>query len=158
MLQTAKCYVHIMTPYLILDYEMLNTLCDAARRGIDVKIIMPGIPDKKLIYYIAKTYYKTLLDAGVTIYEYTKGFVHAKMFISDDEKGVIGTINLDFRSLYLHFEDGVYLYHDSSVLKMEEDYQNTLKSCKQVTLSDLKNFSKINLFIGRILRIFAPLL
>ena len=100
----AKDYVHIMTPYLILSNEMITALTYAAKRGVDVKIIMPHIPDKWYAFVLAKTYYNELLDAGVKIYEYTPGFVHAKVFTSDDEKAVVGTINLDYRSLYLHFE------------------------------------------------------
>lgn len=158
VLQTAKRYVHIMMPYLILDHEMLNTLRTASRRGIEVKLIMPGISDKPFIYYMAKTFYQPLLESGVEIYEYTPGFTHAKMFISDDEKGVIGSINLDYRSLYLHFEDAVYLYQDPSILEMEQDFQNTLEQCEQVTLTTLKKYSKIKMIIGKLLRVFAPLL
>jgi len=158
MLATAQSYVHIMTPYLIIDYSMIDALCNTARSGVDVKIIMPGIPDKKMIYYMGRTYYKTLLEAGVDIYEYTPGFSHAKMFLSDDKKAIIGTINLDFRSLYLHFENAVYLYQDTEILKMEEDYQNTLKNCKQVTLQSLKKFPVWKTILGKILRVFAPLL
>jgi len=158
MLQTAQKYVHIITPYLIIDYHMLETLCNTARSGIDVKIIMPGIPDKKMIYLIGRTYYKALLEAGVKIYEYTPGFPHAKMFLSDDAQAIIGTINLDFRSLYLHFENGVYLYQDKEILEMEKDYQKTLLDCRQVTLASLKKFPVWKTILGKILRVFAPLL
>ena len=158
ILQTAKKYVHIMMPYLIIDHEMLNALRTASRRGIDVKLIMPGVCDKPFIYYIAKTFYKPLLESGVKIYEYTPGFTHAKMFVSDDEKGVIGSINLDYRSLYLHFEDAVYLYQDASILDIEMDFQNTLEKCEQVTLESLQKYPKIKMLIGKLLRVFAPLL
>lgn len=158
MLQTAKKYVHIITPYLIIDHHMLQTLCESAISGLDVKIIMPGIPDKKMIYYIGRTYYKALLEAGVEIYEYTPGFPHAKMFISDDEQAIIGTINLDFRSLYLHFENAVYLYKDKEILAMEEDYQKTLQECHLVTLGSLKKFPVWKIVLGKVLRVFAPLL
>ncbi len=158
MLQTAQKYVHIITPYLIIDYHMLETLCNTARSGIDVKIIMPGIPDKKMIYLIGRTYYKALLEAGVKIYEYTPGFPHAKMFLSDDAQAIIGTINLDFRSLYLHFENGVYLYQDKEILEMEKDYQKTLLDCCPVTLASLKKFPVWKTILGKILRVFAPLL
>lgn len=158
MLHTAKNYVHIVTPYLIIDYEMLKALCDTAISGVDVKIIMPGIPDKKMIYYIGRTYYKALLEAGVKIYEYEPGFTHAKMFVSDDEKAILGTINLDFRSLYLHFENAVYLYQNEEVMVMEKDYQETLSHCYPVTLESLKKFPFWKTLLGKILRVFAPLL
>lgn len=158
MLHTAKRYVHIITPYLIIDYEVLKALCDAARSGVDVKIIMPGIPDKKMIYYIGRTYYKALLEAGVGVYEYTPGFTHAKMFVSDDEKAIVGTINLDFRSLYLHFENAVYVYQNEEVAVMESDYQKTLAECRSVTLESLKKYPFWKTLIGKILRVFAPLL
>ncbi len=158
VLQTSKKYVHIITPYLILDYELLENLCNASLSGIEVLLIMPGIPDKKMIYYIGKTYYKKLLASGVRIFEYDKGFTHAKMLISDDEKAVIGTINFDYRSLYLNFENGVFLYQNQEILKMEEDFQKTLKDCNEVTMSQLKKYSIVKRMLGHILRIFAPLL
>lgn len=158
VLQSAKKYVHIVMPYLIIDHEMLNALRYAARRGIEVKLMMPGIPDKPFIFYMAKTFYRPLLEAGVEIYEYTPGFIHAKMFVSDNERGVIGSINLDYRSLYLHFEDAVYLYQNDSILSMEEDFQDTLKKCEKITLESLKHYSKVKMLIGKLLRVFAPLL
>ena len=99
-----------MTPYLILDGELLHALKFAAERGVDVSIIMPGIPDKKSAYYLAKTYYPTLLASGVKIYEYTPGFIHSKQVLADDEVAVVGTINFDYRSLVHHYENAVLLY------------------------------------------------
>ena len=147
-----------MMPFFIIYHNLLMELCNTARSGVDVKLIMPGIPDKKLIFYISRTFYQTLLKAGVEIYEYTPGFTHAKMFISDDEKAVIGTINLDFRSLYLHFENAVYLYQDQTILKMEDDYQKTLKDSKKITLNMAKKFPWWQKLLGKVLRVFAPLL
>lgn len=158
VLQTSKKYVHIITPYLVLDHAMLKQLCNTALRNVDVKIIMPGIKDKPFIYYLGRTYYKELLEHGVKIYEYTPGFTHAKMFVSDDEKAVIGTINLDFRSLYLHFENGVFLYQDDTILKMEEDFSETLRQCEEVTLENLNRYPLWKTLIGKVLRVFAPLL
>lgn len=158
ILYTAKDYVHIMTPYLILDNEMIVALTYAVKRGIDVKIIMPHIPDKWYAFVLAKTYYRELIDAGVKIYEYTPGFVHAKVFVSDNIKATVGTINLDFRSLYLHFECGVFLYKNSVVSDIEKDFQNTLKCCHLVTVSDCNNRKLIDKLAGRLLRIFAPLM
>ena len=110
ILNRATDYVHIMSPYLILDGELETALCFAAKRGVDVKLILPGIPDKKVPYDLAKTHYTHLTEAGVKIYEYTPGFVHAKVFVSDGIKATVGTINLDYRSLYHHFECATYLY------------------------------------------------
>ena len=134
ILATAKKYVHIMTPYLIIDNEMMTALTYAAKRGIDVKLILPSIPDKKSAFMLARTYYPELIQAGVKIYEYTPGFVHAKVFSSDDEKAVVGTINLDFRSLYLHFECATFFYRNNTVKAVENDFQNTLSSCKLRTM------------------------
>ena len=158
ILNTAHKYVHIMTPYLILDYEMMMALVYAAKRGVDVKIIMPHIPDKKAAFALAKTYYNELLEAGISIYEYTPGFVHAKIFVSDDEKAVVGTVNLDYRSLYHHFECGVMLYKNSEVHVIENDYQRTLEKCQTVTDKDYASQSACNRIMGRFLRIFAPLM
>ena len=112
ILNHAKKYVHIMTPYLILDNEMITTLTRVAKSGIEVVIIMPHIPDKWYAFVVAKTYYKELIEGGVQIYEYTPGFVHAKVFVSDDDTATVGTINLDYRSLYLHFECGTFIYNN----------------------------------------------
>ena len=158
ILNQAKSYVHIMTPYLILDDEMENALCYAAKRGIDVKIIMPHIPDKKYAYMLARTYYPELIQAGVKIYEYTPGFVHAKVFVSDNEKAVVGTINLDFRSLYLHFECAAYIYDHPVVLDVEKDYQETLENCMLITMENCKNYSWSGKKLGRLMRLVAPLM
>ena len=158
ILNTAQHYVHIMTPYLILDYEMMMALVYAAKRGVEVKIIMPHIPDKRYAFDVAKTYYNELLEAGISIYEYTPGFVHAKIFVSDDEKAVVGTVNLDYRSFYHHFECGVVLYKNSEIAAIEKDYQNTLEKCQKVTEADYGKQKLIDRMIGKILRIFAPLM
>ncbi|MCR1841326.1 cardiolipin synthase [Murimonas intestini] len=158
ILNTANRYVHIMTPYLVLDNEMMTALTYAAKRGVEIIIIMPHIPDKWYAFVLAKTYYNELLDAGVHIYEYTPGFVHAKGFISDDVKAVVGTINLDFRSLYLHFEDAVYMYKNSAVADVERDFQETLKKCQKITQEDYKKQKLFNKLAGRVLRLLAPLM
>lgn len=154
----AKRYVHIMTPYLILDDELVSSLKYAAKRGVDTVIIMPHIPDKIYAYLLARSYYEELLRAGVKIYEYTPGFVHAKVFTSDDEKAVVGTINLDFRSLYLHFECAVYLYRNAAVGTAEADFQETLKKCQQITEQNCRSFPFVKRFAGRALRLLAPLM
>ena len=158
ILNHSKQYVHIMTPYLILDNEMITTLTRTAKSGIEVIIIMPHIPDKWYAFVLAKTYYKELLKAGVQIYEYTPGFVHAKVFISDDDTATVGTINLDYRSLYLHFECGVMIYNNVVVDKIEEDFQETLGKCQKITLQDVKDRSAMTKIAGEVLKLFAPLM
>lgn len=158
ILQHAQKYVHIMTPYLILDNEMLTNLTHTAKSGIEVIIIMPGIPDKWYAYALAKTYYAELIEAGVQIYEYTPGFIHAKMFVSDNDTAVVGTINLDYRSLYLNFECGAFLYKNRVVGAIEKDFQETLHLCKKVTLIDVKERSFKMKAVGNVLRIIAPLM
>lgn len=158
ILNHARDFVHIMTPYLILDGELLHALKFAAERGVDVSIIMPGIPDKKSAYYLAKTYYPTLLASGVKIYEYTPGFVHAKVFVSDNSRAVVGTINLDYRSLYHHFECATYLYRTSSVVGIEEDFQATMAKCHRVSMADVKNRPFHQKCLGLLTRLVAPLM
>ena len=158
ILNHARDFVHIMTPYLILDGELLHALKFAAERGVDVSIIMPGIPDKKSVYYLAKTYYPTLLASGVKIYEYTPGFIHAKVFVSDNSRAVVGTINLDYRSLYHHFECATYLYRTSSVLAIEEDFQATKDQCRRVSTNDVKNLPFHQKALGLLTKLVAPLM
>ena len=158
ILYRAKHYVHIMTPYLILDNELETALKYAAQRGVDVKIILPGIPDKKIAYSLAKSHYPQLVKYGVKIYEYDPGFVHAKIFVSDNEKAVVGTINLDYRSLYHHFECAAYMYKTSCVSEIEADYQETLKKCSAVTNESIKNEKIFYKVFGAIVKILAPLM
>lgn len=158
IINTAHTYVHIMTPYLIPDDRMIMALTYAARRGVEVVIIMPHIPDKKYAFMLAKTYYNQLLEAGVRIFEYEPGFVHAKVFVSDDVKAVVGTVNLDYRSLYHHFECGVVLYRNSQIAVMEQDVQDTLQKCIEMKVEDYKKLKLTDRALGRIMRIVAPLM
>ena len=158
ILNTACKYVHIMTPYLILDYEMITALTFAAKRGVEVAIIMPHIPDKKYAFALAKTYYNELLEAGVQIWEYEPGFVHAKVFVSDDKKAAVGTVNLDYRSLYHHFECGVFFYGNSEIKKVEEDFQKTKEKSIFITPADYKKLKLTTRLEGKVLRIVAPLM
>ena len=158
ILYRATDYVHIMTPYLILDGELETALRYAAQRGVDVKLILPGIPDKKLAYALAKSHYRSLLEAGVKIYEFTPGFVHAKVFTSDDQKAVVGTINLDYRSLYHHFECAAYLYRTDSVRDAEADFQNTLVQCRAVTEESIRHEKPFYKVTGRLMKFVAPLM
>ena len=130
-----------MSPYLIIDQTMMTALTFAAKRGVDVKLILPHIPDKKFAFALAKSHYRELITAGVRIFEYTPGFVHAKVFTSDGEKAAVGTINLDYRSLYLHFECAAFLYRVPEIARIEEDFQATLEKCQEIRLGDLKKES-----------------
>ncbi|HIS61174.1 MAG TPA: PLDc N-terminal domain-containing protein [Candidatus Scybalomonas excrementigallinarum] len=157
LINQAKNYVYITTPYLIIDNEMMTALCLAAKRGVDIRIMTPGIPDKKLTFLLTESYYRQLIGAGVKIYEYTPGFLHAKMMISDDEVGTVGTINLDYRSLYLHFECGVFLYATKTILDIKEDMIRIMKVSHQVEEEECqKNWFQS--LLQCILRVFAPLM
>lgn len=158
ILNQATEYVHIMSPYLILDEEMEAALQFAAERGIDVKIILPGIPDKKGPYALAKTHYKALLNSGVKIYEYTPGFVHAKVFVSDNVKSVVGTINLDYRSFYHHFECAAYMYDVDCIPDIEKNFQETLTECREITLDMAKKEKWWIKLEGSLLKAVAPLI
>lgn len=158
IINTAKSYIYITSPYLIVDYELINALKYASRRGIEVIIITPHIPDKKYIYILSRTYYLELMEAGVKIFEYTPGFIHSKNVISDNTKAVVGTINLDYRSLYLHYECGVYIYNSEEIKNMHQDFLTTLKKCEEIKVN---NINKKNIFIKileKILRLFSPLM
>ena len=154
--QTSR-YVYIFTPYLIIDNEMMTALCLAAKRGVDVRIVTPGIPDKKMIFMLTQSYYEQLLENGVRIYEYTPGFIHAKCFVADDIIATVGTINLDFRSLYLHFECGVYMYRTRAVMDVKKDAIDTIERSREILLADTRTGFFKGLFRA-VLRVFAPLL
>ena len=158
ILYRATDYVHIMTPYLILDGELETALKYAAQRGVDVKLILPGIPDKKPAYALAKSHYAALLSAGVKIYEYTPGFVHAKVFVSDDNRAVVGTINLDYRSLYHHFECATYLYRTPCIADIERDFAATLKKCRVVTKESIRHEKLYYKLMGGVMKVIAPLM
>lgn len=157
LINCATKYLYITTPYLIVDYIMMNALKNAAKRGVDVRIITPHIPDKKTIFIMTRSSYMSLIEAGVKIYEYEKGFIHAKTFVVDDEYGVVGTINLDYRSLVHHFENAVWMYKTSAVAELKKDFDETLKSSIFIT----KDKAKLTLFqkiVKSILQVFAPLM
>lgn len=158
LLYRAQKSVHIMTPYLILDSEVENALKYAAARGVDVKLILPGIPDKKVAYALAKSHYKSLLDAGVAIYEYTPGFIHAKVVSADEREAVVGTINFDYRSFCHHFECATYMYECDCIRDIEADFADCLTRCRSVSYETIRN-EKIHIkLIGQLLKGFAPLL
>lgn len=158
LINHAKNYVYINTPYLILDNEMMTALSSAAKSGVDVRIVTPSIPDKRIVHTVTRSYYSLLLNSGVRIYEYTPGFMHSKTFVADDELAVVGTINLDYRSLYLHFENGVWLYQTPSVLEIKEDFLETLQNCEEMNVDDYNNLSTSKRIKLSLLRLLAPLL
>lgn len=158
IINKAKDYVYINTPYLIIDNELVTALTLSAKSGVDIRIVTPYIEDKWYAHIVTRAYYAQLIEAGVKIYEYTPGFIHSKTFVSDDEIGVVGTINMDYRSLYLHFECGVLLYKTKSVLQIKADYLKTLELSQQISLEDTKKVKWSNIFIRAILRVFAPLM
>lgn len=158
MINQATSYLHITTPYLILDDETKNNLIHLAQSGTDVKIITPHIPDKKVVFFVTRSYYKELIRNGVEIYEYTPGFIHAKNFVSDDAKAVVGTVNCDYRSLFLHFECGTYFYDKAMAEKVEADFQDTLSRSMPFTMDMVYRFTKLDRAMGRLLRIFAPMM
>ena len=158
IINKAKKYVYICTPYLIIDNEMMTALCLAAKSGVDVRIMTPGIPDKKLVFILTQSYYRQLLEAGVKVYEYQPGFLHAKSFVSDDEIGVVGTINLDYRSLYLHFEDGVWIYRNRVIQDIKDDFIQTMEYCRQIELEFCQNRNIGLRIMQNIFRAFAPLM
>ncbi len=157
ILGEAKKYVYIYTPYLIIDTDMINALIRCAKRGVDVRLIVPGIPDKKTVYSLTSSYFDVLLKGGVKIYKYSKGFVHSKVFVCDDKVATVGTINLDYRSLYLHFECGVYLKEVEAIKDIYKDLYDALLVSKQLSQKDLKTkfFAKL---WQAILRLVAPMM
>lgn len=158
LINKAKKYIYINTPYLIIDNEMATALKIASKSGVDVKIVTPYIPDKVFVHAVTKSYYESFIKDNIEIYEFTPGFMHAKTFVVDDEYAVVGSINLDFRSLYLHYECGVWLYNTDSIKDIKEDYLKTLEKCHKVTIQECKNTSKIKKFFRLVIRLFAPLL
>ena len=158
ILNTAHRYVHIFTPYLILTQEMLMALTFAARRGVEVKIILPGIPDKKFVYFMARSYYPVLMEAGVKVYQYTPGFDHAKVFISDDVRATVGTINMDFRSFYHHFECAAYIFGNKCIKEIEQDFCDTIEQSQLMTVQDYRRINFIERMLGRFGRIFGCLM
>ena len=158
MIGAAKRYVWIYTPYLVTDNEMITALKLAAKRGVDVRVVTPGVPDKKFVYWLTQSNYQNLIEAGVRIFQYTPGFIHAKCVLSDDESATVGTINFDYRSFYHHFECGVYLYRAQAVEELKKDMEKTFRVCEEITLSWCREkFVKTNV-IGPLLKLFSPLM
>ncbi len=157
IISNAKEYLYVITPYLVVDDSMLSSLILAAKRGVDVRIITPFKYDKLLVHITTRSYYYDLIEAGVKVYEYSKGFAHSKLVVADDKIGVVGTTNMDFRSFYLHFECGVCVYDDGIIADTKKDFLTTQHQCKQIEKKELK-VGYIKRLAQQILRIFAPLM
>ena len=157
IINQATKYIYITTPYLIVDYTLMTALETAAKRGVDVRIMTPGIPDKKIVYYLTRDSYNQLIKAGVKIYEYTPGFIHAKSYIADDELGIIGTMNLDYRSLDHNFENGVWIYNDPVIIDMKQDFLETINNSNEMIFQKPKH-RLITKFMYILVKIFSPLL
>jgi len=157
IINCAREYVYIFTPYLVIDNEMITALTLAAKRGVDVRIVTPGIPDKPLVFRLTRSYYAPLMKAGVKIYEFTPGFIHAKCFLSDDKIGVVGTINMDYRSLYLHFECGTLLGGCDCLADLKEDCLETMSRSKFIESANHRR-GFFGLLLDSVLRALSPLL
>lgn len=157
IINNARRYLYINSPYLIVDDSMVSALILAAKSGVDLRICTPHRADKWFVHMTTRSYYRDLIESGVRIYEYTPGFMHSKTFVSDDQVATVGTTNLDFRSLYLHFECGICLYDTPTVGDIKEDYLQTLERCKEITAEDCHNSWPVRLF-QEVLRVFAPLM
>jgi len=157
IINMAVGYVYLCTPYLIIDNELMTALCLASKRGVDVRIVTPGIPDKKIVFYATQSYYLQLIEAGVKIYRFTPGFLHAKCCVCDDKIATVGTVNMDYRSLYLNFECGVYLYKASAVGSVKEDFIETMERSMLIGEQEMRRTLPLRL-VQSVLRLFAPML
>ncbi len=157
MITKATRYVYIMTPYLIVDNSMVSALCTAAKSGVDIRIMTPHRWDKRIVHFTTRSYYRELIRAGIRIFEYTPGFIHSKTFVSDDTTAVIGSANMDFRSLYLQYECGVWMHGAGAVTELRDDFLKTQALCHEITAKDCKG-NVISRFFEEICRLFAPLM
>ncbi len=158
MISRARKYIYITTPYLITDIATTTALCNAAKMGVDVRIITPNIPDKRYVFAVTRAHYPPLLEAGVKIYQYTPGFIHCKNFVVDGCYATVGTVNMDYRSLFLHFEDGVWLCEAPCIQDIAQDFQETQKLSQPITMQELRSENPLIRLYRSILRAFAPLL
>ncbi|PRR81095.1 cardiolipin synthase [Clostridium vincentii] len=158
IINKAKNYIYICTPYLIIDNELVTALTLAAKSGVDVKIVTPHIEDKWYAHTVTRAYYIQLLLAGIKIYEYTPGFIHSKTVVADDEVATVGTINFDYRSLYLHFECGVFLIKTKSIFQIKKDFMDILSVSQIITVNNAMKVKWSNRFLRSILRLFAPMM
>ena len=154
----AKEYIYITTPYFVISESLLTALLNSARSGVDVRVVLPHIPDKKLVQKVTRSYYEVLLEAGVRVYEYGPGFIHSKTFVVDDDTAIVGTANLDFRSLHLNFECVNWMYKTSEEMKVKEDFEKMLNDCIEINLDEWKKRSIFKKIWEVILTAFAPML
>jgi cardiolipin synthase len=158
IINNANNYIYLTTPYLAVDSEFLTSLTNASKRGVDIKIITPHIPDKKYIFRVTESYYQHLINHGIKVYEYAPGFIHSKMIIADDILATVGTINFDYRSFYHNYECGVWLYDTDSIKNIKEDFNNTIKNSIEVNNEFIKkNITWFKRLLGEIFKLFAPL-
>lgn len=158
MLAGATDYCWISTPYLILDPEIEAQLILAVNNGADVRLVVPGIPDKKMVYEVTKANFANLLKKGVRIYEYTPGFIHGKVTLSDDRQAFVGTVNMDFRSYYMNYECGIWMYDTESIPDIRRDFEEIFQNSHEVTLKDVKDTNFFVRWTRNILKIFSPLM
>lgn len=154
----ADKYLYITSPYMVIDNQLQSALIFAVKRGVDVRVIVPSVPDHFLTFCIGKTYLRTLQENGIKVYTYQKGFIHSKTFICDDIIATVGSVNLDYRSLYYHFECGLLMYDTSAVLDARDDFEETLKDCELMDKDSYKKIPSYQRAIGRVFRIFASLM
>ncbi len=157
IINQAVDYVYIFSPYVIIDTETNHALCLAAKRGVDVRLVVPEVPDKKIVYHLTRSYFPELIENGVKIFKFTPGFVHSKCFVADDRLAVVGSINTDYRSLYLHFENACYFVDHPVVDEVKKDFEDTFPRCEEVVLKK-RRFGLLHSAYLSILRLFAPLL
>ena len=158
LIQRANRFVYITTPYLILDNEFVTTLKTAAESGVDVRIITPAHPDKWYVHMVSRSYYQTLIESGVKVYEYQPGFIHAKMCLCDDDAAMVGTANLDYRSLYLHYENGVLLYQTPAITDIHRDIEMTLEKSRLITIEELRSKLRGTSVLCALLKLLAPIM
>lgn len=158
LINRAKRYIYMTTPYLVLDYETTNALKNAVKSGVDVRILTPHIPDKRVVFELTRGHYEELLQAGVRIFEYSPGFIHSKNFVVDDTYGTVGTVNMDYRSMFLHFEDGVLLYSTETIRELRQDFLDAQAESEEISLEWCKRVSYVRRLIRSVLKVFAPLL
>lgn len=158
MLATARKFCWISTPYLILDAEMESALILAVNNGVDVRLVVPGIPDKKTVYQVTKANYDHLLRKGVKIYEYTPGFIHGKVTLADDAQALVGTVNMDFRSYYYNYECGIWGYHTEMIPAIHEDFEQIFKDSREITVEDMQKVNPVVRYYRNFLKIFSPLM
>ncbi len=158
LFQRAVRSIYIMTPYLILDDKITNALLTAAKAGLDVRIITPHVPDKWYVHAVSRAHYELLTEAGVRVYEYSPGFIHSKIYLVDDRYAVAGTVNLDFRSLYLHFENAAFLFDTACVGEISEDFQKTFPVCEEMTWRKCRKTALPERLVAAVLRMLSPLM